>query len=113
MSSSSEIDKTETVDNEAEKDVSAPPRKKLLTEAMRDIFVSTLLVILTILITQADFQKSPTSSLLASGNYLELDFYNFLSQVVSFHCWRLFLASTIETKKSFNLLSGILLVDFD
>ena len=67
MSSSSEIDKTETVDNEAEKDVSAPPRKKLLTEAMRDIFVSTLLVILTILITQADFQKSPTSSLLASG----------------------------------------------
>ena len=79
MSSSSEIDKTETVDNEAEKDVSAPPRKKLLKEAMRDIFVSTLLVILTILITQADFQKSPTSSLLASGKYLELDFYNFLS----------------------------------
>ena len=79
MSSSSEVDKTETVDNEAEKDVSAPPRKKLLKEAMRDIFVSTLLVILTILITQADFQKSPTSSLLASGKYLELDFYNFLS----------------------------------
>ena len=79
MSSSSEIDKTETVDNEAEKDVSAPPRKKLLKEAMRDIFVSTLLVILTILITQADFQKSPTSSLLASGKNLELDFYNFLS----------------------------------
>ena len=74
MSSSSEIDKTETVDNEAEKDVSAPPRKKLLTEAMRDIFVSTLLVILTILITQADFQKSPTSSLLASGKKLKLDF---------------------------------------
>ena len=82
MSSSSEIDETETVDkdNEAEiRDVSAPPRKKLLKEAMRDIFVSTLLVILTILITQADFQKSPTSSLLASGKYLVLDFYNFFS----------------------------------
>ena len=78
MSSSSEIDETETLDNEAEiRDVSAPPRKKLLKEAMRDIFVSTLLVILTILITQADFQKSPTSSLLASGKF-KVSFYKFL-----------------------------------
>ena len=106
MSSSSEIDKTETVDNEAEKDVSAPPRKKLLTEAMRDIFVSTLLVILTILITQADFQKSPTSSLLASGKKFKLRFYNnFLMHGVSFH-WRLFLASSVP-KPKIDLLSGI------
>ena len=37
MSSSSEIDETETADNEAEiRDVSAPPRKKLLKEANKN-----------------------------------------------------------------------------
>ena len=70
MSSSTEITDAEA-ENEEKKSPSPTPkdfsRKKLLKEAMRDIFVSVLLVILTTFFTQGDFQKSPTSSILASG----------------------------------------------
>ena len=42
-------------------------RKSLLREAMRDVLFSLFLLALTTLVTHGDFQKSPTSSLLASG----------------------------------------------
>ena len=52
-------------DNSSEQNIS---KKKLLKEAMREIFVSVALVILTTLVTtQGDLNKSPASSLLASG----------------------------------------------
>ena len=68
MSSStdkSEADTENEEDNSSEQNIS---KKKLLKEAMREIFVSVALVILTTLITtQGDLNKSPASSLLASG----------------------------------------------
>ena len=46
-------------------------RGKIVREAMRDVFISIALLVLTTLITYGDFQQSP-SSLLASGGIIEV-----------------------------------------
>ena len=42
-------------------------RSKIIREAMRDVLVSVILLVLTALVTHGDFEKSPASSILASG----------------------------------------------
>ena len=54
--------------NEAENDKVNPPRRgKIIREAMRDVLISVILLVLTTLVTYGDFEKSPASSILASG----------------------------------------------
>lgn len=45
----------------------ATTKSKILREAMRDVVISVFLLVLTTIVTQGDFQKSPTASLLVSG----------------------------------------------
>ena len=69
MSSSTEKSDADTENEEENSSEQNVSKKKLLKEAMREIFVSVALVILTTLVTtQGDLNKSPASSLLASGN---------------------------------------------
>ena len=52
-----------------DKDLTNNPEKrsKIIREAMRDVLVSVILLVLTALVTHGDFEKSPASSILASG----------------------------------------------
>ena len=58
-----------------DKDLTNNPEKrsKIIREAMRDVLVSVILLVLTALVTHGDFEKSPASSILASG--MSLFFY--------------------------------------
>jgi hypothetical protein len=71
-----------------DKDLTNNPEKrsKIIREAMRDVLVSVILLVLTALVTHGDFEKSPASSILASGMSLfpiQLMFENimFLNQL--------------------------------
>ena len=60
-------------------------RKKLIRDAMMDILVSIILLILTTLVTYGDFQKSPTaSSILASGTSSIKSIKTFVPKFLSF-----------------------------
>jgi len=51
-----------------ENDLNQPQRRgKIIREAMRDVLISVILLVLTTLVTYGDFEKSPASSILASG----------------------------------------------
>ena len=68
-----------------DKDLTNNPEKrsKIIREAMRDVLVSVILLVLTALVTHGDFEKSPASSILASGMSLfsiQLMFDNFMSE---------------------------------
>ena len=70
--------------NEDKKDLTNNPEKrsKIIREAMRDVLVSVILLVLTALVTHGDFEKSPASSILASGMSLfsiQLMFENIMS----------------------------------
>ena len=67
-----------------DKDLTNNPEKrsKIIREAMRDVLVSVILLVLTALVTHGDFEKSPASSILASGMSLvskQLIFDNIMS----------------------------------
>ena len=67
-----------------DKDLTNNPEKrsKIIREAMRDVLVSVILLVLTALVTHGDFEKSPASSILASGMSLfsiQLMFENIMS----------------------------------
>ena len=67
-----------------DKDLTNNPEKrsKIIREAMRDVLVSVILLVLTALVTHGDFEKSPASSILASGMSLfsiQLMFDNIMS----------------------------------
>ena len=51
-------------------DLTPQRRGKIIREAMRDVLVSVILLVLTTLVTYGDFEKSPTSSILASGKWI-------------------------------------------
>ena len=70
-----------------DKDLTNNPEKrsKIIREAMRDVLVSVILLVLTALVTHGDFEKSPASSILASGMSLfsiQLIFDNIMSESV-------------------------------
>ena len=70
-----------------DKDLTNIPEKrsKIIREAMRDVLVSVILLVLTALVTHGDFEKSPASSILASGMSLfsiQLIFDNIMSESV-------------------------------
>ena len=68
FSDENEDDSTENDENNQSKEVEIPhSRGKIVREAMRDILISAILLLLTTLVTYGDFQSSGTSSLLASG----------------------------------------------
>ena len=50
-----------------ENDLNPQRRGKIFREAMRDVLISVILLVLTTLVTYGDFEKSPASSILASG----------------------------------------------
>ena len=62
-----EIDPLEKINGVKALTENPEKRSKIIREAMRDVLVSVILLVLTALVTHGDFEKSPASSILASG----------------------------------------------